>query len=67
MNRNCWWLGIAKKVEADLNASLQSVVEDFLPPDSPPLPSHEEFLIEEADDENEEGKSIFILASCETR
>jgi len=40
-----WIVGgwVANKMEADLNASSQSVVEDF----SPPLPFHEEYFIEE--------------------
>ncbi|CAM4571551.1 unnamed protein product [Leuciscus chuanchicus] len=43
-------------MEADLNASLQSVVEDFSPPDSPPVPSHahEGFFIEEPGNEDEQ-------------
>ena len=49
-----WRLGVANKMEADLNASLHSVVEDFSPPDSPPLPSHEGFFIEEPGDEDEQ-------------
>jgi len=52
-------LDIANKMEADMNGSLQWVVEDFSPPDSPPLPSHEEFLIEEPDDENKDEQRNF--------
>ncbi len=37
-------MGVANKMEADLNASLHSIVEDYSPPDSPLAISHEGFF-----------------------
>lgn len=37
-----WKMGMSYKIEADLIVSLQSIVKDYSPPDSPSALSHEE-------------------------